>query len=278
MISRDSSINSSRLVNKWIVRLSIPILVLQSLTAQQNCRELPELGKFFKEYNVVGSFVLYDRNNDSMVCYNHARITKEFIPASTFKIPNSLIALETGVVSDENFVIKWDSTHYGIEPWNRDHTLITAFANSVVWYFQEIARRIGQTRMQHFVDTLRYGNRDISGGIDRFWLDGGLRISQLQQIDFLRRLYAYQLPVSMRSIDIVKKIMILEKTDSYTLSAKTGLALRTDREIGWLVGYLERDGNVYFFATNIEQKDPTDLFGKARLEITRSIFRSLHLL
>jgi beta-lactamase class D len=263
---------------KWIACILLFIIVLQQLTAQQKCREIPELEKYFKEYHVVGSFVMYDRKNDSMVCYNRERISKEFTPASTFKIPNSLIALETGVATDENFALRWDSTKYRVESWNKDHTLTTAFANSVVWYYQEIARRIGQKRMQHFVDTLQYGNRDISGGIDLFWLRGGLKISQLQQIDFLRRLYSYQLPASKRSIDIVKKIMILEKTDTYTLSAKTGLALRTDREIGWLVGYLERDGNVYFFATNIEQKDPTDLFGKARLEITRKIFHALHLL
>ncbi len=251
---------------------------LRPLTAQQKCREIPELGKYFNKYDVVGSFVLYDLKNDSTLCYNRERISKEFIPASTFKIPNSLIALETGVATDENFVLKWDSTRYDIESWNKDHTLKTAFANSVVWYYQEIARRIGQKRMQYFVDTLQYGNRDISGGIDLFWLQGGLRISQLQQIDFLRRLYTYQLPVSKRSIDIVKKIMVLEKTDTYTLSAKTGLALRTEIRIGWLVGYLEQGGNVYFFATEIEQKDPTDLFGKARLEITRKIFRALQLL
>lgn len=249
-----------------------------SLDAQQKYREIPELGQYFKEYGVIGSFILYDLKNDSTICYNHGRTTSAFIPASTFKIPNTLIALETGVVTDEDYVIKWDSTRHDIESWNRDHTLRSAFSNSVVWYYQEVARRIGPMRMQHFLDTLQYGNRNISGGIDLFWLQGGLRISQVQQIDFLKRLYTYQLPVSRRSIDILKKIMILEKTDAYTLSAKTGYAVRTTDHIGWLVGFLERGGNVYFFATNIEQTNAGDLFGKARLDITRKIFRHLRLM
>ncbi|MGD0338571.1 MAG: class D beta-lactamase [Bacteroidota bacterium] len=268
----------SKSLSKVIFFFFHSVVIIQLLNAQQNFREIPGLSQYFKEYDVVGSFVLYDLNNDSTICYNRDRITKEFIPASTFKIPNSLIALETGVVTDENFVIKWDSTLYGTETWNRDHTLKTAFTNSVVWYYQEIARRIGPERMQHFLDTMQYGNRNISGGIDRFWLEGGLRISQIQQIDFLRRLYTYQLPISKRSIDILKKIMVFEKTDAYTLSAKTGLALRAATRIGWLVGYLERGRNVYFFATIIEQKNAGDLFGNARLEITRKIFHTLKLM
>ncbi len=268
----------SRPFEKIILITLFSFLFFQSLTTQQKYREIPELGQFFNEYGVIGSFLMCDLKNDSIICYNRERTTKAFIPASTFKIPNTLIALETGVVTDENFLIKWDSTRYDIGTWNKDHSLKTAFANSVVWYYQEVARRIGQERMQHYVDMMQYGNRDISGGIDLFWLEGSLRISQVQQIDFLRRLYTYQLPISKRSIDILKKIMILEKADTYTLSAKTGLALRAATHIGWLVGFLERGGNVYFFATNLEQTNAGDLFGKARLEITRKIFKRLKLM
>lgn len=263
---------------KNLFLLLASLLLSTSAANGQHCKEIPDLAHFFQEYRVEGSFLLADLKNDSMICFNSKRTRTPFIPASTFKIPNTLIALETGVLTDENSLIRWDSTHYAIESWNHDQTLRTAFQYSAVWYYQEVARRIGKTRMQKYLDRLKYGNRDISGGIDRFWLDGGLRISSEQQIDFLKRLYTYQLPISRRNIDILKKIMVLEKTDAYILSAKTGLALRADHMIGWLVGFLERDRDVYFFATNIEQHDRSDLFGAARLEITRKIFRYLKLM
>ncbi len=259
----------------WIV---LVIIFFTSLSiAQPKIIVKPGFVKYFEEHNVYGSILIYSEKDSCFITNNPGRSDSSFLPASTFKIPNSLIALETGVIKDTNEVIKWDSTHYNIESWNRNHTLRSAFANSVVWFYQEVARRIGEKRMQHFVDTMNYGNRDISGGIDRFWLDGSLRISQSQQIDFLRRMYYYQLPVSRRSIDIVKNIMILEQTPAAILHAKTGFAIRDLKNIGWLVGYVERGKDIYFFATCIERNSPDDLFGKARLEITKKVFAELEI-
>ena len=142
----------------------------------------------------------------------------------------------------------------------------------MVWFYQDLARRIGEERMQHYVDEVGYGNQDISGGIDRFWLDGGLRITSEQQIDVLRRLYHDELPFSQRAMDIVKDILIKEKTHAYVLRAKTGWAGQT----GWLVGYLEQNGNVYFFATTIAIMKSDDT--RAREAVTQAVLKHLGLL
>ena len=131
----------------------------------------------------------------------------------------------------------------------------SAICNSVVWYYQELARRVGEEQMRAYVEAAAYGNADISGNIDSFWLDGALRISPDEQVEFLKRLYLNGLPFSQRSMDIVKDIIVLEETDTYKLSGKTGSAIRIEVYQGWFVGYLETDDNVYFFATNFESDD-----------------------
>lgn len=150
--------------------------------------------------------MLYDPQTDKYVFYNPNQFEQTFSPASTYKICNSLIGLETGVIKDENFVIPWDSVTRQNPNWNSDHDLKTAFKNSTVWYYQELARRVGRQQMKYWLDKANYGNADTSGGIDKFWLTGGLRISPKQQIDFLKRLHDNKLPFSQRSVDIVKKL------------------------------------------------------------------------
>jgi beta-lactamase class D len=204
--------------------------------------------------------------------YHPDRCAERFIPASTFKIVNSLAGLESGTIPDQSYVIAWDGTSQPIAEWNQDHTLETAFRYSVVWYYQELARRVGQEKMQQYVDAAHYGNQDITGQIDTFWLEGELRISPDEQVDFLKRLYEGDLPFSSRSMDIVKDIMVIEDTEDYTFSGKTGTGIRIPPAVGWFVGYLETNDNVYFFATNIELQTVEGNIGKAR-EITQAILR-----
>jgi beta-lactamase class D len=237
-----------------------------------------DLSKFFK--NTTGAFVLYDLKNDHYLRHNPARCNQRLPPHSTFKIPNSLIGLETGVIADADFVIPWDRQKYPpetamIEEWNRDHTLRSAIKYSVVWYYRELARRVGEARMKKMVASLNYGNQDISGGIDHFWLNSSLKISANEQVEFLKRFYQGKLPVSERSTKIVKDILVLEKTPEYTLSAKTGGGPRgSGRYLGWFVGYLETKGNVYFFATNIDG-DSFASIREPRIRITRQILTEL---
>ena len=146
-----------------------------------------------------------------------------------------------------------------------------------VWYYQELARRIGEEKMQYYISKNHYGNEDISGGIDMFWLDGGIRISADEQIEMLKKLYNNKLEFSQRSMDIVKKIMIYDKTDEYIIRAKTGWAIRVEDQIGWFVGYVEKGSDVYFFATNVQSKKPEEGF-KSRQEITFKILKELKIL
>jgi beta-lactamase class D len=243
-------------------------------TATPASEDRPDLGKYFP--GSPGAFVLYDLNGNRYVRYHPERCAERFLPASTFKIMNALIGLETGVIPDENYVIPWDGTPYAISSWNGDQTLKTAIQNSVVWYFQELARRVGAERMQEYVDAAPYGNRDISGQIDTFWLEGGLRISADEQIEFLKRLYLGDLPFSQRSMNVVRGILLLEKTDTYQLIGKTGSAQRVTPHTGWFVGYLETKGNAYFFALNYESPDPNGIAnGETAKRICREILVGL---
>lgn len=238
-------------------------------------------GRYFADAGVTGSFLLYDPQKDLFLTNDTARSRKRFTPASTFKIFNSLVFLETGVIRDENEVLAWDSVSRTIDSWNRDHTLRTAIEHSVVWFYQELARRIGRERLQHYLDTVDYGNRTIGDNVDAFWLDGSLRISPQEQIEFLSRLHRNALPFSQRTIDIVKDITVRRRSkpgkDSvvYTYRGKTGWSLRTDENIGWFVGWLECEDGVWFFALNIDMKGEETL--NARTEIPWNILRDLGL-
>ena len=235
--------------------------------------------KFYDQYKVEGSFVLFDQTNDKFIFYNQSQYKQQFTPASTFKICNSLIGLETGVIEDENFVIPWDSITRWLPAWNQDQDLKTAFKNSTVWYYQELARRVGSEQMKYWLDKANYGNTDTSGGIDKFWLTGGLRITPEKQIDFLRRLHDNKLPFSQRSMDIVKSIMIAKDTLGYIVRAKTGWGDQDETNIGWFVGYVEKGDDVYYFVNCIQTKDSENKnFANARKEIVYNILDELEII
>ncbi len=235
--------------------------------------------KYYDSFQVDGSFVLYNPQDEKYIFYNPKQFEQVFIPASTFKICNSLIGLETGVIPNENFVIPWDSTQHQNPSWNADHDLTTAFKNSTVWYYRELARRVGPSQMNFWLHKANYGNADTTGGIDKFWLTGGLRITPKQQIDFLQRLHDGKLPFSKRSMDIVKNIMIMKKTPVYTLRAKTGWAWQGGKDIGWYIGYLETKNKVYYFANCIQSTDSLNAsFSIARTEIADRILKDLKLI
>lgn len=214
--------------------------------------------------------VLGNSANQKFV-YNARRSKQRFLPASTFKIPNSLIGLETKVIADENFVIKWDGINRDNKEWNRDHSLATAIKYSVVPYYQELARRVGRENYVKIFSEFDYGNKTIGDKIDLFWLDCSLKISAEEQIIFLKNFYEYKIPFSKRNIDIVKKIISEEKYEHSILKFKTGTGRKEDKTwIAWLVGYVERKNNTYFFAFNVDGKT-YDEAKKIRDEIPRKI-------
>jgi len=261
--------------NKTIIIFIIPFF----LQAFSVIAQAPNYFKYFDQYKVDGSFILYNTKDSTIFEINEARCKQRFIPASTFKIFNSLVGLETAVIKDENFKIKWDSVVRAEPAWNKTQDMKTAFKNSTVWYYQELARRVGEEKMRNYINLVSYGNKDISGGIDKFWLTGKLRISQEEQIELLIKLYNNKLPFSARSQNIVKKIMLQEDSVSFKLSGKTGWGVQDSLNIGWYIGWVEKNNNVYFFALNIETKDPDPKnFPVARVEITKAILRELKIL
>lgn len=254
--------------------------------------EKKEWGKYFDTEGVPdGCFMLRDNNHEAVYYYNKERCLQRFLPASTFKIFNSLVALETGIAPDEQLIIKWDSVVRKVPEWNKDMNMREAFKVSNVPYYQEIARRIGADEMQHYLDTVNYGNRNMGGSIDQFWLNDSLQISGDEQVGFLKRLYFNELPFSERTQRIVKSLMLQEETPQYRLYYKTGWGVRTQSNVMWIVGFVEKLEHVkedknsmnksdirmypYFFAENFNAplNDTTKDWASIRLNILKSVLK-----
>lgn len=213
-------------------------------------RELPELREQLEAERVSGTIALFDTQEGVLGCSDVALCQEQVSPVSTFKIAQSMIALETGVVEGPDSVLPWDHQTYSNANWNQDLKLREAFRLSCVPCFRDLARKVGPAGEREWVGKLGYGNRDTSGD-EMFWLRGALRVSPAEQIAFLRRLEANELPISSRTADLVRELMILDVTESYVLRGKTGSAAPPDepRELSWFVGFLELGERRVFFAT-----------------------------
>ena len=236
--------------------------------AYQRSEIREDLARHFTEAGTAGTFVGYKVDDYLIIASDKDRSGEAKLPASTFKIPNSLIALETGVVEDpDKDVFKWDGVTRSIEAWNKDHSLRSAIAASAVPVYQEIARRIGAARMQKYLDLFEYGNRDIGGGIDQFWLTGNLRIDPVQQVDFVDRLRRGGLPVSKRSQELVRDILPVTRVGDAIIRAKTGLsgAELGKPSLGWLVGWAENGGAQTVFALNMDCREPRHIPDRMKL-------------
>lgn len=250
-----------------------------SLLNAQTIKVKPEFRKFFSENNVTGSFILLNDSTGDMTIFNEPQIDSGFITASTFKIFNSLLFLETGVVKDENEVTPWDSVVRNNPNWDKDQTMANAFRSSTVWYYQKYAREVGEEQMQHWINKADYGNKNIGGGIDRFWLNGEIRITPKEQVNFIRRLYHNQLPFSQRSMDIVKRIFIYKEFDGIVYRGKTGMSEMNNTDIGWWVGSITKGSNTWFFALCVQSKNPDNpKFIPCRIEIAEKILKDLSVL
>ena len=209
-----------------------------------NVKEDEALGKYFDSAGVKGTFALFDNGTGDFTIYNLSRYKDSaYSPASTFKVVHSLIALETGVVSDEKMTIPLDSAV----------TMETAFKNSIVPYYQEVARRIGNDTMQLWLDSLQYGNHTIGKSIDSFWLNNTIKLTPDEQLGIMKRLFFNQLPFQKRTHEIVKRMMLRESNANYQLSYKTGLTYKENgNQLAWVVGWIEENKHPYFFVLNVE--------------------------
>ncbi|QYJ85721.1 class D beta-lactamase [Shewanella mesophila] len=260
---------------RFLILTTIAVISLVSLSHQANAKVDP-LQQAFNDVNVDGALVLLNDSSGEQLTNNSVRSQQRYIPASTFKIPNSLLLLEAGLVKDEHTQFVWDGVKRDYSSWNRDHNFASAMKYSVVPIYQKLALALGEDKMSKGVRLLNYGNKDISGGLDSFWLDGELAISATEQVQFLQRLYHNQLPVSERSQRIVKTMMLNEANSDWVLRAKTGYGVRQNKKIGWWVGWIEKEDNTYFFAMNMDLDNTQEL--PYRQAIVRQALKNLGLM
>lgn len=238
--------------------------------------EHAEWGALFNEAKAdSGCVVIVEAPTGKVHVFNKTRAEKRYLPASTFKIFNSLVALETGVADSSTFLLRWDGVNRQNPDWNHDQTMAEAFRNSTVWYYRELARRVGREPYLTAMKREHYGNAMIGDSADMFWLDNTLQISAREQVDFLQRLQAGKLGFSERSQRIVRDIMVRRDTLGATMRWKTGWGLGKEFNIGWLVGWLERGDRRWFFAMNLQASSEDYPMMKVRLHILLGALRSL---
>lgn len=235
------------------------------------------LGKYFKDNNVEGCFAFFNNANGKFTIYNLDRYKdSNYLPASTFKIVNSLIGLQTGIISNTQMVIKWDSVVRPVKEWNKDLTMYEAFRVSAVPYYQEVARRIGKDTMQVWLDSLHYGSTKIKTRIDSFWLDNSLKLTPDEELGLVKKLYFRQLPFFGNYQDTVKKLMLFEDNPAYRLSYKTGWGQKENgNQLGWIVGWIEENNHPYFFVLNLESKEKDFDMVTIRMKILKDILKHL---
>lgn len=182
------------------------------------------------------------------------------LPASTFKIPNSIIALELGIMTDDSTLIVWNGEHRSQKRWEKDLLFRDAFHTSCVPCYQDIAREIGVKRMKNQLSKLNFGEMVVdSTNLDMFWLEGSSIINQYQQIEFLQNFNDQLLPISNRTYSLMSSLMIIESDDNYILRGKSGWSIENKKHNCWFVGYLKSNNRTYYFATNIEPRKDTDI-------------------
>lgn len=270
--------------------LLLPVVAFLSACSGIRIKEHSEWKQYFDEYGVEGCFEFYDNNKETAHYYDKERCAQRFSPASTFKIFNSLAGLETAVAPDEQLVIKWDGVKRWNEDWNQDLTMAQAFRLSSASYYQELARRIGRKDLQHFLDTVQYGNKLIGDSVDMFWINNTLQISADEQVGFMKRLYHGELPFSERSQRIVRGMMLQKESKNYKLYYKTGWYKdNAGNNLLWVVGFIEKFSELrhvetkkieaiphpYFFALNFSAKDDsTKDYFKVRMDLLQKLLEA----
>jgi beta-lactamase class D len=258
---------------------SLLLTAMLGACSPDNVKVDESLGKYFTDNKVNGCFALMDNGTGKFTVYNLARYRdSSYLPASTFKIVNSLIGLQTGRITNDSMVIKWDGVKRSFESWNKDLTMYDAFRASAVPYYQEVARRIGKDTMQFWLDSLSYGTKKISSPIDTFWLDNSLKITPDEQLGLVKRLYFNQLPFFNTYQEMVKRAMLFEDNANYRLGYKTGWGFwneKTGKHQGWVVGWVEENRHPYFFVLNIESANRDFDMPTVRMNILKGILKQL---
>lgn len=242
----------------------------------------PDLLRHFADAGTSGTMVVHRSGpRPQTVVVGRRRASTRYLPSSTFKIPNALIAIDRGVASgaDQPYPGPNPNTVVDGKPFlppvcEGDLTLATAFANSCIPIFQQLARRLGRPTYRRALGAMRYGNLDIAGSpLDAFWLQGPFAISAREQVTFLERLRRGALPVSRHAIREVRRMMVLERDGDTVLRGKTGYVYSTDPQVGWWVGWVTRGERTWTFALNLDMTRPDH--AAQRLPIGRAILHEL---
>ena len=227
-----------------------------------------DLSSFFQGYD--GCFVLYDLKSDSCQIYNEAMARERVSPDSTYKIYSALCALEHQAITPASNTLEWNGQEYSFSEWNQNQSLPSALKNSVNWYFQELDERVGLETLEAFYQNIGYGNQNLSGGVSDFWMESSLKISAVEQVELLKKLYDNTFDFDQKNMDAVKDAMVLSSSTKGTLHGKTGTGMVNGEMVnGWFIGYVESSENTWFFATNI--RGDSDTGGSAASEITLDI-------
>jgi beta-lactamase class D len=262
-------------MSRFLYALFLPVLFVSC--SPNNIKQDKSLKKYFDEHKVEGCFALMNNATGKFTLHNLSRYRdSSYTPASTFKIVNSLIGLQTGKIVNDSMIIKWDGIKRWNEDWNKDLTMYDAFRVSAVPYYQEVARRIGKDTMQFWLDSLKYGTRKIKTTIDSFWLDNSFKVTPDEELGLVKRLYFNQLPFFQNYQETVKKTMLFENNTSYRLGYKTGWGkLENKHELGWIVGWIEENNHPYFFVLNIESPDKNIDMKTVRMKMLKDILKQL---
>ncbi|RYU81604.1 class D beta-lactamase [Hymenobacter persicinus] len=271
---RSRQLLSKTVLRRWALRLGL-LVGLGAAPAEPRVTER-DFSAYFAAYDLQGSFLLLDARTGRYAAYNPARCRQGFLPASTFKIPNTLIGLETGAIRDTAEVCRWDGVPRRFPQWNQNMSMAQALRVSCVPCYQQLARRVGAARYGQWLPRLRFGRMQVTPAtVDTFWLAGSSRITQFEQIDFLRRLQRGALPVTSRNQEITQALLVLARGPGWTLRGKTGWTMQAGRDNGWFVGWVEQRGRACFFALNAEPRRgaATNKFIQGRRAVTEQILR-----
>ncbi len=230
-------------------RMSLPLLAAASLSLG-----LGDISKSFDGRE--GALVLIDCTSGESRRFNPDLWATKLPPCSTFKIWNTAIGLETGLLTDADQPFwKWDGVERSIQPWNQDLTLRQAYAASCVPGYQALACEIGSARMNEWLKRLDYGDLNTSSGIDVFWLPAPGRVSLLisadEQAALMKRLVAGDVPFSPKTFAALKDIMLAKTMDHCRIYGKTGTSGAVEagrKETGWFVSYVVSGKTTLAFA------------------------------
>lgn len=233
-----------------------------------------DLSSYFDPYQ--GCFVLYDSAAQGGQIYNLAMAQTRISPNSTYKIYSALLGLEKGFITPGSNDMIWNGQEYPIAQWNKDQNLTTAFQNSVNWYFQTLDLNVGIEALEDYYTSIKYGNHDLSGGLSYYWAESSLKISPIEQVEMLQKLYMNEFHFDKSNIQTVKNALLLSSSPSGKLYGKTGTGNRNGQNInGWFIGYVETPDTTYFFATNIQHNSSAS--GSTASEITLRLLDDLNI-